>query len=393
MIGTSTIATSTSSGQVQEQGNNAAGGSNSNVGSTTSTKRPQEQTTSTNLVGEVDQQSKSSSTAKIKLEKSLSNPPGIVGAQSGGTTTASSTSASTHPAGGAPAPATASSAQQKQKTIKNEYKWKGEDWFPNRTDNLNTIRSRVYVTSASTMHTFLNILAYFRPMKNHQNQHGMVSNSNSGQSSAGNDSSSDNNYAGSYDVDDQLPEGVYYDWDVISDLTDMSYMSHLVLRCFELKNVPKDATTLQRYRVEVLVSFGISLTDRDDPKKIIELCSLPDGSFCRKEQQVIAPLKCIMKAPLNYFDSLMQEVHNLSIGGTSSTGAGAGGTTASSSGAAAGAGFLSSGGGGGAAVPTGMNLISAMVGIGGAGTTTAGGKSSTPPATVTAPAGATASSA
>ncbi|CAD7934187.1 unnamed protein product [Amoebophrya sp. A120] len=394
VIGTTAgaVAASTSSGQAQEQGNNAAGSSNSNVGSTTSTK-PQEQTNSTNLVGEVDQQSKSSSTAK-KLEKSLSNPPAIVGAQSGGTT-AGSASASTHPAGGAPAPATASSAQQKQKTIKNEYKWKGEDWFPNRTDNLNTIRSRVYVTSASTMHTFLNILAYFRPMKNHQNQHGMVSNSNSGQSSAGNDSSSDNNnYGGSYDVDDQLPEGVYYDWDVISDLTDMSYMSHLVLRCFELKNVPKDATTLQRYRVEVLVSFGISLTDRDDPKKIIELCSLPDGSFCRKEQQVIAPLKCIMKAPLNYFDSLMQEVHNLSIGGTSSTGAQAG-TTASSSGATAGAGFLSSGGGGGAAVPTGMNLISAMVGIGGAGTTsatTAGGKSSTPPAAVAAPAGTTASS-
>ena len=45
-----------------------------------------------------------------------------------------------------------------------EYRFKGEDWFPARTDqSKSTVRSRVYVTSASTMHTFLNVLSYHKP--------------------------------------------------------------------------------------------------------------------------------------------------------------------------------------------------------------------------------------
>ncbi|CAD7933165.1 unnamed protein product [Amoebophrya sp. A25] len=237
---------------------------------------------------------------------------------------------------------------------KRDYRFQGEDWFPNRTDRTKSqVRSRVYVTSASTMHTFLNVLAYFRP-----------------ESGVG---------APTFAADSCTwgEDEIFYDWSVLKDITDLSYMSHLVIRCFEkvsdqggpaswvpVGEAPDEVSELKRYRVEVLVSFGVSMlsnpvitseeqmgmengeqegantvlvcstgknstgvgssdgkqlmetaasatthtvTDQTS-RRIIELCENPDGKLVRKEHQVIAPLKLIMRVPLDYFDALVHEV-------------------------------------------------------------------------------------
>lgn len=152
----------------------------------------------------------------------------------------------------------------------------GSDWHPQLHETVaqitgmktsKCVRTRVYVTSASTMHSLLNVLAF-------------------GQ-----------------EASDEDP----IDRSKFSQVTDLHYLSHFVIRCFEEPSAADPfvskrilARTIsetvnaaspvgsvnsngKRYTVEVLFSPGVECED-DSPEKLREsrMCLIPLQSICRE---------------------------------------------------------------------------------------------------------------
>lgn len=152
----------------------------------------------------------------------------------------------------------------------------GSDWHPQLHDTVaqitgmktsKCIRTRVYVTSASTMHSLLNVLAFGE------------------------------------EVSDEDP----VDRMRVSDVTDLHYLSHFVIRCFEepaSEDEPKrvlartaasvgGAPLGKRYTVEVLFSPGVQCKE------------LRENTMC------MAPLQSICKesvVSLDGFDTFLTEI-------------------------------------------------------------------------------------
>ena len=153
----------------------------------------------------------------------------------------------------------------------------GSDWHPQLHETVaqitgmktsKCVRTRVYVTSASTMHSLLNVLAF-------------------GQ-----------------EASDEDP----IDREKFAQVTDLHYLSHFVIRCFEESGaVPDDQSpdhqvphtkrvlavnaaspiasvnsSGKRYTVEVLFSPGVQCSD-DSPEELREnrMCLIPLQSICR----------------------------------------------------------------------------------------------------------------
>jgi hypothetical protein len=136
----------------------------------------------------------------------------------------------------------------------------GSDWHPQLHETVaqitgmktsKCVRTRVYVTSASTMHSLLNVLAFGE------------------------------------EVSDEDP----IDRSKIADVTDIHYLSHFVIRCFEepdtvigsSEEVPKRTSTrsspdAKRYSVEVLFSPGVQCNDLRETG----MCMAPLQSICRE---------------------------------------------------------------------------------------------------------------
>lgn len=138
------------------------------------------------------------------------------------------------------------------------------DWHPKLNDavgqftdlkNTTISRSRIYVTSASTMHSLFNILRH-------------------GHSAGG-------------------------DCEIVSDLghvTDLNYLTHIVFRCYEREKTHadenvngEDAQQLEksRYRVEISMSPGVQVFERG------RLVPWPRGSQLSQENCQVAPLQVI----------------------------------------------------------------------------------------------------
>ena len=191
----------------------------------------------------------------------------------------------------------------------------GSDWHPQLHDTVaqitgmktsKAVRTRVYVTSASTMHSLLNVLAFGK------------------------------------DVSDEDP----IDRSSFAHVTDLHYLSHFVIRCFEepatpgvdlgsSSDLPDDASPRDflaarrslarsisanrmvassssspmsknnvRYTVEVLFSAGVMCKDQ------VEGCSIP-GDSLRENQLCVAPLESICKqdvCSLEDFDAYLTEI-------------------------------------------------------------------------------------
>ena len=188
----------------------------------------------------------------------------------------------------------------------------GSDWHPQLHDTVaqitgmktsKAVRTRVYVTSASTMHSLLNVLAF------------------------GNN------------VSDEDP----IDRSRFGNVTDLHYLSHFVIRCFEEPTTPaenqsdrksseegspKDGLAARRslarsisanritassspisrqnvrYTVEVLFSAGVMCKDQ------VEGCWIP-GDSLRENQLCVAPLESICKldvCSLEDFDAYLTEI-------------------------------------------------------------------------------------
>jgi len=96
--------------------------------------------------------------------------------------------------------------------------------------NVRMVRSRVYVTSASTMHSLINVLRQFEKSE---------------MASCGSHSKSP-----------------------LDLVTDLSYLSHLVFRCYEREDVSEEqqdendpaSSEKKRYRVEIAMSPGVGVS-------------------------------------------------------------------------------------------------------------------------------------
>ena len=178
----------------------------------------------------------------------------------------------------------------------------GSDWHPQLHETVaqitgmktsKCVRTRVYVTSASTMHSLLNVLAF------------------------GND------------VSDQAP----VDQAKIADVTDLHYLSHFVIRCFEEPELdsilscppdngkrvlgrtfsassvtaasPMGAASVygKRYTVEVLFSPGVQCREQSG--------ALVPPDQLRESQMCVAPLQsiCVQSGcSLEDFDTYLTEI-------------------------------------------------------------------------------------
>jgi len=154
----------------------------------------------------------------------------------------------------------ATSTQSPKREKKNKpprFQWTSEEWHPVRVDDVKTesVRSRVYVTSASTMHSLLNTLCHA--------------------------------------PGDMVDDGV------LGDIVDLGYMSHIVMRCFQ-DDGPE--TDLSGYRIEVLVSEGVSITNDDGCVK------WPTGSMVNNRSQQVAPLKRLCYVPLDHLHNVVSNI-------------------------------------------------------------------------------------
>lgn len=137
------------------------------------------------------------------------------------------------------------------------------------------VRSRVYCTSASTMHSLLNVLL-----------HG-------------------NNETGQDPVIDERQ------WEAIEEVTDLNYLTHIVFRCYEsaeegakdpaaaAASQPQDPEAkknedLKRFRVEVLLSPGVQVvsptTEEDGSPGPPTVEHFPEGGQLNPENVQVAPL-------------------------------------------------------------------------------------------------------
>ena len=191
----------------------------------------------------------------------------------------------------------------------------GSDWHPQLHETVaqitgmktsKCVRTRVYVTSASTMHSLLNVLAFGK------------------------------------EVSDQEP----IDRSKLNQVTDLHYLSHFVIRCFEDNSLdgldaansplgeaktnshkgqtPPEMSPMRRegslrggdqtrYAVEVLFSPGVCIMNdiEDDlPQRRNSLISLPADKL-RESHLGVAPLKSICKMDvcgLDEFDTYLTEI-------------------------------------------------------------------------------------
>jgi hypothetical protein len=182
----------------------------------------------------------------------------------------------------------------------------GSDWHPQLHDTVaqitgmkssKAVRTRVYVTSASTMHSLLNVLAFGR------------------------------------EVSDEDP----IDPSRIAHVTDLHYLSHFVIRCFEEPMSPTGTDSLppgddqvnratrssrlmsgsqilnpcspkaSGYRYTVEVSFSAGVMCRDEAN---EICP-QRGDSLRENMLCVAPLEVICKnqfCSLDDFDTYLTEI-------------------------------------------------------------------------------------
>lgn len=140
------------------------------------------------------------------------------------------------------------------------------DWHPRLNDqvakltdvrNTQIVRSRIYVTSASTMHSLLNVMKYGHEANGEKP---LVSN--------------------------------------LDDVVDLNYLSHIVFRCYEndpptssqeSKTLDEDVSSAcrERYRVEISLSPGVQMYDEGQRLK------WPKGNDVRDENCIVAPLQVI----------------------------------------------------------------------------------------------------
>ena len=164
----------------------------------------------------------------------------------------------------------------------------GSDWHPQLHETVaqitgmktsKCVRTRVYVTSASTMHSLLNVLAFGKEVSDE-------------------------------DVIDRSK---------FADVTDLHYLSHFVIRCFEEPSAPLSRSTSGnsrliesqpanglRYAVEVLFSPGVCVKDEVYEKGVVVL---PDK--LRESHLGVAPLQSICKhseCSLEDFDTFLTEI-------------------------------------------------------------------------------------
>ena len=118
----------------------------------------------------------------------------------------------------------------------------GSDWHPNLLNEVakatgmtkcKPIRTRVYVTSSSTMHSLINVLSQSKHM---------------------------------------------FSPDIMKDVTDLNYLSHIIIRCYEDPEARRlagpDAEHLQWYTVEISLSSGI------DGETVKQAVSVGPGGCC-----------------------------------------------------------------------------------------------------------------
>jgi len=123
--------------------------------------------------------------------------------------------------------------------------------------NTRMVRSRVYVTSASTMHSLINVLRQFEKSE---------------MASCGSHSKSP-----------------------LDLVTDLSYLSHLVFRCYEREDVSEEqhdendpgSSDKKRYRVEIAMSPGVGVSK--DGQQVL----WPEGADFNQDTATVAPLQTI----------------------------------------------------------------------------------------------------
>ena len=157
----------------------------------------------------------------------------------------------------------------------------GSDWHPQLHDTVaqitgmktsKCVRTRVYVTSASTMHSLLNVLAF------------------------------------GDEVSDEDP----IDRSKVADVTDLHYLSHFVIRCFEEPETTGGAETFQALPKRIL-GRTVSTTNEEAKKYTVEVLFSP-GVLCkelRENAMCMAPLQSIGKrsaCSLDGFDTFLTDI-------------------------------------------------------------------------------------
>jgi len=136
--------------------------------------------------------------------------------------------------------------------------------------NVRMVRSRVYVTSASTMHSLINVLRQFEKSE---------------MASCGSHSKSP-----------------------LDIVTDLNYLSHLVFRCYEREDVSEEqqdeydpgSSEKKRYRVEIAMSPGVGVFK--DGQQLL----WPDGADLNQDTAVVAPLQTItLSGDLSCFENFI----------------------------------------------------------------------------------------
>jgi len=140
------------------------------------------------------------------------------------------------------------------------------DWHPRLNthvventplQNTRMVRSRVYVTSASTMHSLINVLRQFETSE---------------MASCGSQSRSP-----------------------LDLVLDLGYLSHLVFRCYEREDVSEEqqdendpgSSEKKRYRLEIAMSPGVGVSK--DGQQVL----WPEGADFNQDTAVVAPLHTI----------------------------------------------------------------------------------------------------
>jgi len=160
----------------------------------------------------------------------------------------------------------------------------------NGSSPFDKVRSRIYCTSASTMHSLLNVL-----------RHG-----------------------------DVVPGVSSIIANQLADITDVGYLSHIVLRCYEREPVegadpsadvqPMTSDGMEavsdRYRVEILVSPGAHVVDADH-----NVVQWPSGSSFHVDHVSVAPLQvmaasCSLRKLQRFFCELTCNSESVNDNGT-----------------------------------------------------------------------------
>jgi inositol hexakisphosphate/diphosphoinositol-pentakisphosphate kinase len=154
----------------------------------------------------------------------------------------------------------------------------GSDWHPQLHDTVaqitgmktsKCVRTRVYVTSASTMHSLLNVLAFGE------------------------------------EVSDEDP----IDRTKVADVTDLHYLSHFVIRCFEEPETATGESAPKR-----ILGRTVATSNAEEAKKYTVEVLFSPGVLCkelRENAMCMAPLQSICKqsvCSLDGFDTFLTEI-------------------------------------------------------------------------------------